>query len=158
MAPLRLIRRPLYRFGQIDNRRRALVIEAVACLLLARLALVFIPFPRLARRLGTFVPPTDPRAAHAKTVTTPDQAIVAADIGWAVTRAARHVPFKAVCLPQAMAARVMLKRRGVSSVMHFGAAKGRTRPLDAHAWLDAAGVEVTGYPIAESFAEVACFV
>lgn len=31
-------------------------------------------------------------------------------------------------------------------------------PLDAHAWLDAAGVEVTGYPVAEGFAEIACFV
>jgi hypothetical protein len=32
------------------------------------------------------------------------------------------------------------------------------KPLDAHAWLDAAGVEVTGYPVAENFAEIACFV
>jgi hypothetical protein len=57
-----------------------------------------------------------------------------------------------------MAARVMLKRRGVQSVMHFGAAKGTDKPLDAHAWLDAAGVEVTGYPVAAGFAEIACFV
>jgi hypothetical protein len=68
------------------------------------------------------------------------------------------VPFDAVCLPQAMAARVMLKRRGVKSVMHFGAAKGADKPLNAHAWLDAAGVEVTGYPAARNFAEIACFV
>jgi len=34
----------------------------------------------------------------------------------------------------------------------------RQKPLDAHAWLDAAGVEVTGYPVAEGFAEIACFV
>ena len=130
----------------------------MAYLLAARLALIFIPFPRLARQLGTFVPPTDPRAAQARTEATADQARLAEDIGWAVTRAARYVPFKAVCLPQAMAARVMLKRRGVKSVMHFGAAKGTDKPLDAHAWLDAAGVEVTGYPVAKNFAEIACFV
>ncbi len=153
-----LIRRLLRRFGQVDNRRRALLAEAVAYLFAARLALIFIPFPRLARLLGTFVPPTDPRAAQAETGAAPDQAELAADIGWAVTRSARYVPFKAVCLPQAMAARVMLKRRGVQSVMHFGAAKGTDKPLDAHAWLDAAGVEVTGYPVAENFAEIACFV
>ena len=75
-----------------------------------------------------------------------------------MTRSARYVPFKAVCLPQAMAARVMLKRRGVSSVLHFGAARGQDKPLDAHAWLDAAGVDVTGYPVAQNFAEIACFV
>jgi transglutaminase superfamily protein len=154
----RLIRRLLLRFRQVDNRRRALLAEAVAYLLAARLALIFVPFPRLARQLGTFVPPADARAAKAVTQTTPDQAQTAEDIGWAVTRAARYVPFKAVCLPQAMAARVMLRRRGVQSVMHFGAAKGKDKPLDAHAWLDAAGVEVTGYPVAENFAEIACFV
>jgi len=154
----RLIRRLLRRFGEVDNRRRALLPEAVTCLFAARLALVFIPFPRLARHLGTFVPPTDARAAQAATEAAPDQVKLAEDIGWAVTRAARYVPFKAVCLPQAMAARVMLKRRGVQSVMHFGAAKGKEKPLDAHAWLDAAGVEVTGYPVAENFAEIACFV
>jgi hypothetical protein len=34
----------------------------------------------------------------------------------------------------------------------------RSKPLDDHAWPDAAGVEVTGYPVAEGFAEIACFV
>jgi hypothetical protein len=158
MVRLRLIRRLWLRFGQVDNRRRALLAEAVACLLAARLALIVMPFPRLARRLGTFVPPTDPRAMPAKMATADEQAPLAQEIGWAVTRAARYVPFRAVCLPQAMAARVMLRRRGVPSVMHFGAAKGTAKPLDAHAWLDAAGVEVTGYPVGENFAEIACFV
>jgi hypothetical protein len=120
--------------------------------------LLVVPFPNLARRLGTFVPPTDPRTAHAQNGTTPEQTRLAEEIGWAVTRAARYLPFKAVCLPQAMAARVMLKRRGIKSVMHFGAARGTEKPLDAHAWLDAAGVEVTGYPVAKDFTEIACFV
>jgi len=158
MARSRLIHRLLLRFRQIDNRRRILLAEAVAYLLVARLALIFVPFPRLAPRLGSFVPPTDPRAGEARMAAAPHQTKLAEEIGWAVTRAARYLPFKAVCLPQAMAAQVMLKRRGVKSVMHFGAAKGTDKPLDAHAWLDAAGVEVTGYPVAENFAEIACFV
>jgi Transglutaminase-like superfamily len=158
MARLRLIRRLLRRFGEVDRRRRALLPEAVLCLWAARLALIVVPFPRLAPRLGSFVPPTDVRASAASTAATPDHTTIAEEVGWAVTRAARYVPFRAVCLPQAMAAQVMLKRRGVKSVMHFGAAKGADKPLDAHAWLDAAGVEVTGYPVAEGFAEIACFV
>jgi Transglutaminase-like superfamily len=156
MVRLRSIRRPLRRFAQVDGRRRVLVVEAVIYLLLARLGLIFVPFPKLARRLGHFVPPSDSRVGAARERT--PQAALAEEIGWAVTRSARYVPFKAVCLPQAMAAQVMLRRRGVSSVMHFGAAKGEEKPLDAHAWLDAAGVEVTGYPVAKNFAEIACFV
>ncbi len=150
MARLRSIRHPLRRFAQVGHRRRFLVTEAALCLLLARLGLIFVPFPRLARWLGDFVPPSDPRALRAR-VPIDTEAPLAQEVGWAVTRAARYLPFKAVCLPQAMAARVMLKRRGIASVMHFGAAKGETKPLDAHAWLDAAGVEVTGYPVAPAF-------
>jgi hypothetical protein len=134
-----------------------------AWLLVARLSLIFVSFPRLARRLGTVVAPADARALREKSDNKQDLARVAEQVGWAVTRAARHVPFKAVCLPQAMAARIMLKRRGVDSVLHFGARIGRDKigpdkPIDAHAWLDAAGVEVTGYPVANTFAEIACFV
>lgn len=156
MARSRSTRRLLLRFGQIGPRRQALVAEAVLCLLAARLALVFVPFPHLARRLGTFTKPGE--AQHPDLPAAPTDARAATDIGWAVTRAARYVPFKAVCLAQAMAARVMLERRGIGSTMHFGAAKGRDKPLEAHAWLDAAGVEVTGYPVASEFAEIACFV
>jgi hypothetical protein len=158
MARLLSIRRRLRRFAQVGNRRRALLAEAVAWLLLTRLALLLVPFPRLARRLGTFVPPSDARAVAARMSGAPFATTLAEEIGWAVTRAARHVPFNAVCLPQAMTARIMLKRRGVGSVLHFGAAKGDQKPLDAHAWLDAAGVDVTGYPVAAKFTEIACFV
>ena len=156
MARLRLIRRLLRRLGQVGPHRRALVAEAVLCLLMARLALLFVPFPKLARRLGHFVPPEE-ALRRAAAAAAPD-ARSAADIGWAVTRAARYVPFRAVCLPQAMAARLMLARRGVASTMHFGAARGDLEPLDTHAWLDAAGVHVTGYPVASRFSEIACFV
>jgi hypothetical protein len=148
----------LRRFGEIGARRRALVVEAALWLLAARIALIAVPFPRLARRLGAFVPPTDERVSRAAQGCSAEDADLAAEIGWATMSAARHVPFRAVCLPQAMAARIMLRRRGVASVLHFGAAKGVDRPIDAHAWLDAAGVEVTGYPVAAQFAEIACFV
>jgi|SRR3984885_12899761 len=158
MASLRSIRRRLRRFGEVDNRHRALLIEAAAWLLSARLALVFIPFPRLARLLGTFVPPTDASALQAGSTNSDHDVSVADAVGWAVTRAARYVPFEAACLSQAMAARIMLKRRGISSVLHFGAKMGKDRSIDAHAWLNAAGVEVTGYPVAKTIAEIACFV
>jgi hypothetical protein len=157
MRPRDLARR-LRRFVEIGGRRRALLIEAALWLLAARIALLAVPFPRLARRIGEFVAPTDERVARSVGGASEADARLAAEIGWATVSAARHVPFRAVCLPQAMAARIMLRRRGVASVLHFGAAKGQEKPFDAHAWLDAAGVEVTGYPVSAQFAEIACFV
>jgi hypothetical protein len=158
MTELRSIQRTFRSFRQIGWRRRALIVEAALWLALARLALAAVPFPTLARRLGAFVPPADPRVAAAAGATTADAARLAREISWAVRRGAVHAPFNAVCLPQAMAARIMLSRRGVVSAMHFGAAKGEEAGLGAHAWLNAAGVRVTGYPMSGTMTEIACFV
>ena len=158
MARLRSISRRIRSFVQLDAARRTLLVEAAAWLLCARLALAFVPFPRLARRLGTFVSPTDSRVLHGPSPVPDEHRRIAGQIGWAVTRAARYVPFRAVCLPQAIAARIMLGRRGVGSVLYFGAAKGTQDPFDAHAWLHAADVKVTGYPAAKTAVEIACFI
>ena len=45
------------RFYRLPNRRRTLLLQAVLRLALARLALVFVPFRKLAGRFGTVTPP-----------------------------------------------------------------------------------------------------
>lgn len=157
MRRFRSARRLLRKFAQLGGSRRGLLLEALAHLLAARLALVLVPFPRLAGWLGRFVAPADAYRAQ-PALPDPTQAALAAEIGWAVTRAAHRAPFRAVCLPQAMAAQAMLRRRGVASVMHFGVARDPAGATVAHAWLDAAGIEVTGYPLDPRLAEIACFV
>ncbi len=134
--------------------------EAAFWLLLARLVLMLLPFRRVASRLGILVSPTDERARPHEVGVPCTQAHIAAQIGWAVQCSARHVPFKAVCLPQAIAGRIMLKRRSVKSILRLGTIlPDQTNPgLRAHAWLDAAGVKVTGYPAANDFTEIASFI
>ncbi len=158
MARSRWIPRQLRRFAQVDGHRRALVVEAVLWLALARIALLTMPFQKIARHLGAFTSPAEGRAAAVPGQAAPEQVALAEEIGWAVTRAARPLPFKAVCLPQAIAAKMMLRRRRVASVMSFGVARDGDGALESHAWLSAVGVEVTGYPIAAQFIEIACFV
>lgn len=150
--------RKLKTFATAGWRRQALVAEACARMFWARIRVAVLPFPKVAQTLGEFVPPTDPRAAERAAATTPEQAKFARDVKWAVVQSAPFMPFRSVCLQQAMAAQLMLKKRGISSVMHFGAQPGGKRPIDAHAWLDAAGVRVTGYPIPPDMGEIACFV
>ena len=157
MAPPLSISARLARLARQDAATRALLIEAALCLAVARIALVCAPFPFLARRLGAFVSPQDAVRRAPAPLDAAREAALATRIGCAVRSAARHLPFETRCLAQAIAARVMLKRRGVASVLHFGVAKGATKAFDAHAWLDAAGVEVAGYPVT-SFSEIACFV
>ena len=149
----RVMRWLVRRFVRLPGHRKRDVMEAVACLALARLALIFVPFRVLAARFGSVAPPN----VNAGFVLSEAQRATANEVGWAVTRAARYVPFRAVCLPQAIAAKVMLSRRGIASTMHFGVARPAGAPLAAHAWLDAGPVEVTGFPVGEGYVEVARF-
>lgn len=150
------LRHRLRRLAQVGPREHGLLIEATLALLSARIVIALVPFPRVARRLGGFVAPHHALAKAAEHRPSPKDQALARDIGWAVTRAARHIPFKAVCLPQAMAAHAMLKKRGIFGVIHFGTARGAALTLQAHAWLDVGAVEVTGYPVGPELTEIAC--
>ena len=75
-----------------------------------------------------------------------------------VRRVARHVPFSAVCLPQAMALQWMLRRRGIGSRLIFGARrKANGMGLDFHAWLTVGGRCVIGGGELETYAEMPPF-
>ena len=126
-------------------------------MLAARVAILIWPFARVARGFGEFVPPNDPRVL-ARAPLDAERARIIREISWAVRKSAPFMPFRSVCLQQAMAAHAMLHRRGIASVMHFGAGRGEIKPLDAHAWLDVSGMKVTGYPIAPNLTEIGCFV
>ena len=138
--------------------RRALLIEAIWRLALARAMLSLRPFRAIAAPWGAMVPASDPRCGAGLLPADGNAAETARAVRWAVSMAARNLFFKPVCLPQAMAARAMLVRRGVPAVVHFGAGHDDGGKFEAHAWLDAAGVRVTGYPVAAHFAEIGAFV
>ena len=123
--------RKLGRFLQMTNHQRLLLLEAALFLGLVRLALLTLPFSRIAPWLQRS---PDPGTCNAATVLA---------VGEAVTIAARNVPWNAVCLPQAMAAKAMLARRSQGSALHLGAARESDR-LTAHAWLVAGGEIVVG--------------
>jgi len=112
---------------------RLLVCESAAMLALARLIVLTVPFRILARWLSR-APETD----------CCDQLLLVR-VRRAVTTAARNVPWNAVCLPQAIAAKAMLARRGFGSSLHLGAQPDAERgTLVAHAWLVAGGTVVVG--------------
>ena len=139
--------------------RQGLVIESVVALARARLLLRAVPFQQLSTRWGALVPIGDPCiAAHAIGVGSAADAETAREIGWAVTATATVMPFTAMCLQQAVAAREMLARRGIAAVIHYGAGRDAAGQLVAHAWLDAAGARVTGYPVAPNIAAIGAFV
>ena len=63
-------------------------------------------------------------------------------IGWAVRSAARFVP-GATCLPQALAAEAILRRRGHPADLRLGVTRG-DHGVEAHAWVESYGRVIVG--------------
>jgi Transglutaminase-like superfamily len=129
--------RKFKRFVQLRYKDRLLVVEAVIMLAIARFCILAVPFRILAKWLDRA-----PDAAAPDSLS-PD-ARLPVRVGWAIAAAARNVPWNAVCLPQAIAAKAMLARRGQGSAFHLGAMVGKDGTLSAHAWLECGGRIVTG--------------
>lgn len=129
--------------------RRRMVLEAALWLAVARLCLAVIPFTRIAPRLGVLHRGMDANGARG------GDPAEARQVARAVERAARLLPFSLVCLPRALAAWKMLEQRNLNGRIHFGAVRSSAGDaLRTHAWVDACGVEVTGYPEAYHCAEI----
>lgn len=126
------LRRKFATFLHMRGTDRALIGEAVLLLGLARILLVTVPFRLLAPRLG--------RASAGAA----EDGLLLLRVRRAVTTAARNVPWNSVCLPQAMAAKAMLARRGCASSLRLGAGFDGKGKLIAHAWLVADGTVVVG--------------
>jgi len=124
--------RKLKTFHEMRGADRLLVCEAILTLGLARLILLIVPFRFMARWLST-----GPETSSC------DETLLLR-VRRAVTTAARNVPWNAVCLPQAMAAKAMLARRGCGSSFHLGANFGAECKLIAHAWLVSGEMIVVG--------------
>ena len=139
----------LIRFFALSRVEQARTVEAALCLFAVRTAFGMLPFP-LALRLFGIVR----GEAGAGRIAAP----VACDVSRAIARAARHVPFRAVCLQQSFAALLMLRRRGLAATVHLGLAReDGSQALKAHAWSHCGEVPVTGVPAAPDFAPVAVF-
>jgi len=127
--------RRLGRLFALPREDRALLLVALPLLWGVRLSLWILPFRvvrRGAKALG--------RRPSGSGDGTPGQA---ERIGWAVGSAARFAP-DATCLAQALAAEVLLERRGHTPTVRMGVVKDELGKLTAHAWVESAGRVVIG--------------
>ena len=132
MIHVRVLQR-IRRFRALEPGDRSLLIEAAILLGIVQVGLRTIPL-RALRRVLTGVKRFRARSRPA-----------GSRIAWAVNAAAPLVPPRS-CLSDALAADVMLCRRGYPSTVWFGVKplKGRTTALDAHAWVESDGSIVAG--------------
>lgn len=124
-------------------RRRAIHVEAAFWLVFAKLALRVMPFARLA---PLFEKPTrGPECAG----TARTQTIIA--VRRAIFRSARHLPGCYVCFPRGIAAQAMLRRRGISTTLIYGAATLPDQGLTGHVWVMDGDDGVIGHMKADEY-------
>jgi hypothetical protein len=116
----------LRKFIRLSPADRALFLEAFALLLQLRLMMWLLPFPTM-KRIVARMQRVNPSAEEADW--TRIRQIVEP-----VKVMSRFVP-RATCLTQALAAQILLARRGHSSNLKIGVLRNGSGQIDAHAWV-----------------------
>src|SRR4051794_10764617 len=139
----------MWKFWQLQWSDRLILIEAMLMLALSALAVAILPFRSIGRlsalRITRAAPPGE------------NHSLAVRRVRWAIVASARRAPWRAMCFEQGIAAQLMLRRRGIASVLYFGAAPSDQRGLAAHVWVRDGDVDVVGGESASEFAVLATF-
>jgi hypothetical protein len=128
---------------KLNTMRRVYLREAAIMLVLARLAVRFVPPARLFAWANR-----PPRRAQRFAV---DEANW---ISWAVEDFGGRAWMNALCLPRALAAHAMLRRRGIASRLCLGVVR-EGGELSAHAWVEVGNDKLVGGAEADGFTRLA---
>lgn len=126
----------LRRFLRLSPAERWILIKAAALLEAIKLAMRLIPF-RVLRRAAD-------KTGNAFVWRRSGKNAPARKVAWAVETASRFTPGEKTCLTQALAAQVMLSRRGYASLLHIGVVKDDEGDLQAHAWVECENEVIVG--------------
>jgi hypothetical protein len=137
----------------ISAMEYVLFAEAWLCLAAARFVVVTVPFKRIASFMGIH---EGDSSVHSQEETRNNEF---KNISVAILRASHRSPWRTKCLEQALAAKLMLKGRGLRSTIYFGVASSQheSKTLAAHAWLVCNGEIVTGGKGIDAFTVVGKF-
>lgn len=114
-------------------------LEASALLALARLVIAVVPARHWRLDLS------DKGEPEAKVRLTPGERETVLAVSRSIARAVRHAPMKFICLPQALTARWMLRRRGITPQLFFGTRREAEDNREFHVWVKVGPIWVTGH-------------
>lgn len=77
-------------------------------------------------------------------------------VAWAIERVGALPGMNALCLPRALAAHAMLRRRGIASRLCLGVARDQGE-IAAHAWIEVGERKIVGGDVAGDFTRLAAF-
>jgi hypothetical protein len=132
--------RRIPRFLAMPASERWLLLRCVAIVAVIRVALWIAPFRVLLRVVDRGSRPV--RGARS--------ADEAAHIAEGVEIAGRLIP-DATCLTQALAALLLMRRRGLDAELRLGVRRDGAGSVEAHAWIESAGRVLVGAREARAF-------
>jgi hypothetical protein len=150
MISLSVLVRKSRSFVRIKWTDKILFFKAFFLSGIVRIAILFIPFRKVKRFLGT------PKKESSYEVKIEEYRIVKR-IAWAVNEASKYTPWESKCLVKAITAQRMLKRCKIYSTIYLGVNKDEKNSMKAHAWLRYGSAFVTGGYEKGDFKEVAKF-
>lgn len=106
-----------------------MLLEALGLLIVSKLIILFVPLRKIAPLLGDV-------NKDVRNTLSDREYEQARDVKRNIAIASNNVPWKSVCLDQAMTAFIMLNKRSIPNKLCFGAKKNiEAKKLDAHAWI-----------------------
>jgi hypothetical protein len=130
------------------SRPRLLRLEAIVYLIAARLAITLLPYRILTRLFE--LPARRPEFVGA------ERERVCLEIRSAIHHATRWVP-GSVCLPRAIAAQAMLRRRAITTTLYLGVGTPSGAGHGSHAWLKDGELGVAGVQASRGYTPVASY-
>lgn len=127
----------MWAFLQSSRWRKRLLIAAVWQIALAVLVVRRHPFALLAAQASRPMRHLALQSAEADLTE-------ARRVAQIIRRVTKKLPFAVVCLPQALAAQEILRRRGIITSLHLGVRQDQDHSLPAHAWLSCHGIPFLG--------------
>jgi len=137
-------------FLRLKMSDHLLLLEAVACLGLARFLILTIPLRKMSPYLGRHLH----LSAREESI---ERLKRARRIGWAVRTMSRYTPWTSNCFPQAVAGKWMLQRRQIASTIYLGFSKQEANDFEGHAWLRCGPLYLTGGQNRHQFVALSTF-
>lgn len=123
------------KFWHMPWQQKCMLAEAMILSGWYRFCILHRPFSSLTKRMGEAGLETERENGISQ---------VARQAAWIVPAVCRHMPWESKCLVQALTARKMLTRRGISCTLYMGACRNEQDQMQAHAWLRSGNIYVVG--------------
>jgi hypothetical protein len=124
------------KFYNTPFHEKCLFLEALVLLVRVRITIALIPMPRLWKKIGQLQHETPFEDV-------PHQHHFIFQVSRAIVRCRKVLRFNDRCYPEAITAKLMLRKRNIGSTLYVGVRKDPDKVL-AHAWLRCGSIIVTG--------------